>query len=159
MNTAEKEALYAPIFATIRTELANTDEKELIYKLVVDQLTKLPYFDWTGIYLLNTDSQELSLTYYIGKPTDHIVIPVGKGICGTAVSEHTDKIIDDVTLEDEYLACSLETRSEIVVLMEKDGKIHGQIDVDSDEPAAFDETDQVKLREIATMVMEKLSNI
>ena len=159
MNKAEKEELYAPILTLIRTELANTDEKELIYKLVVDQLAKLPYFDWTGIYLLNTDSQELSLSYYIGKPTDHIIIPVGKGICGTAVSEHTDKIIDDVTLENEYLACSLETRSEIVVLMEKDGKIHGQIDVDSDKPAAFDKTDQVKLREIATMVMEKLSNL
>ena len=159
MNKAKKEELYAPILTLIRTELANTDEKELIYKLVVDQLAKLPYFNWTGIYLLNTNSQELSLSYYIGKPTDHVVIPVGKGICGTAVSEHTDKIIDDVTLEDEYLACSLETRSEIVVLMEKDGKIHGQIDVDSDEPAAFDETDQVKLREIATMVMEKLSNL
>jgi len=159
MNKVEKEELYAPILTLIRTELANTDEKELIYKLVVDQLAKLPYFNWTGIYLLNSDSQELSLSYFIGKPTDHIIIPVGKGICGTAVSEHTDKIIDDVTLEDEYLACSLETRSEIVVLMEKDGKIHGQIDVDSDEPAAFDKTDQVKLREIATMVMEKLSNL
>ena len=157
MDKAEKEALYAPILATIRTELAKTYDAALVYMLVVDQLAKMPYFSWTGIYLLNPDTQELYLCNYIGKPTDHIIIPVGKGICGTAVAEHTDKIVDDVTAEEEYLACSLETRSEIVVLIEKEGKIHGQIDVDSDELAAFDETDREHLREVATMAIEKLS--
>ncbi|MFQ6126438.1 MAG: GAF domain-containing protein [Candidatus Heimdallarchaeota archaeon] len=156
METAEKEQLYESILAAIRVGLSIDHEEALIYKFVVDQLSKMPYFDWTGIYLLNPVKQELYLYYYVGKPTEHIIIPVGKGVCGSAVAEHTDKIIEDVTQEENYLACSLETRSEIVVLLEKDREILGQIDIDSDEVRAFDETDRKYLRKIAKIIVEKV---
>ena len=156
METAEKEQLYEPILAAIRVELSKVHEAALIYKFLVDQLSKIPYFDWTGVYLLNPVKQELYLCYYVGKPTEHVIIPVGKGVCGSAVAEHTDKIIEDVTKEENYLACSLETRSEIVILLEKDGEILGQIDIDSDEFGAFDETDRKYLRKIAKIIVKKV---
>lgn len=159
MDLTEKERLYEPILATIRTELSKIRDPALIYMLVVDQLSQMPYFDWTGIYLLNPVRKELYLCYHVGKDTEHTIIPVGQGVCGSAVAEHTDKVIDDVTKEKNYLACSLETRSEIVVLLENDGEIFGQIDVDSDQIGAFDETDRKYLREIATMMADKIVHV
>lgn len=145
--------------AAIRVELSKVHEAALIYKYVIDQLSKMPYFDWTGIYLLNPVKQELYLCYYVGKPTEHAIIPVSIGVCGSAVAEHTDKIIEDVTKEKNYLACSLETRSEIVVLLEKDGGIIGQIDIDSDEVGAFDETDRKYLRKISKIIVKKVAKL
>ena len=159
MEMADKEKLYEPILAAIRFELSKVHDAALIYMVVIDKLSKIPYFDWTGIYLLNPVRQELYLCYYVGKPTEHNIIPVGKGICGSAVAEHTDKIVEDVTKEENYLACSVETRSEIVVLLEKDGEILGQIDVDSNELGAFDETDRKYLREITKIVVDKVTNL
>lgn len=130
-----------------------------IYKLVVDHLAKLSHFHWTGVYLLDSNANELILEYYIGKPTDHTKIPVGKGICGSAVAERIDKIIADVREENNYLACSLETRSEIVVLIEDEDRIIGQIDVDSDIVAAFDEIDRNYLRKISEIIVKKLKNL
>jgi GAF domain-containing protein len=129
-----------------------------IYKIVIDKLAKLPHFQWTGIYILDSSRNELLLDYYIGKPTDHTRIPVGKGICGSAVAEKTDKIIEDVREEENYLACSLETRSEIVVLIEDSNRIIGQIDVDSDDVAAFDEMDRTYLRKISELIVKKLKS-
>lgn len=137
------------------TEHTITASKE-IYKLVVDHLEKLSHFHWTGIYLLDSNNNELILEYYIGKPTDHTKIPVGKGVCGSAVAEKIDKIIGDVREENDYLACSLETRSEIVVLIEDEDRIIGQIDIDSDEVGAFDETDRKYLRQISEIIVNRL---
>jgi GAF domain-containing protein len=140
------------------TEVTVTSPSQ-IYKLAVDHLAKLSHFHWTGIYLLDSNANELILEYYVGKPTDHTKIPVGKGICGSAVAEKIDKIIADVREENNYLACSLETRSEIVVLIEDEDRIIGQIDVDSDNVAAFDEIDRNYLRKISEIIVKKLKTI
>lgn len=104
------------------------------------------HYDWVGIYLLDED--ELVLHNYIGRPTDHVKIPVGRGVCGTAVAEGRDMNVPDVTRADEYLACSSETASELVVLIE-DGEIHGQLDLDSDDRDAFSDRDQAEMRTVA----------
>ncbi len=130
-----------------------------IYKLVVDHLAKLSHFHWTGIYLLDSNANELILEYYIGKTTDHTRIPVGKGVCGSAVEEKIDKIIADVREENNYLTCSLETRSEIVVLIEDEGRIIGQIDIDSNDVGAFDETDRKYLRHISEIIVDRIKLI
>ncbi|HKK26483.1 MAG TPA: GAF domain-containing protein [Gemmatimonadota bacterium] len=106
-------------------------------------------YDWVGIYLL--DDSTLVLHDYIGKPTDHDRIPVGQGVCGTAVAERRDVNVPDVQAIDNYLACSLETRSELVVLIRdgEDGPIHGQIDMDSDRPSAFGPEDEREIRRVA----------
>ncbi|HYL98232.1 MAG TPA: GAF domain-containing protein [Blastocatellia bacterium] len=91
--------------------------------------------NWVGIYLLECDA--LVLHNYIGKPTEHTHIPVGRGVCGAAVADRENKIVDDVVQEANYLACSLETRAEIVVLIRRGEDIFGQIDIDSDTERAF----------------------
>jgi len=104
-------------------------------------------YHWVGIYMLEGD--DLVLHNYIGKPTEHTRIKVGVGVCGTAVAENRNINAPDVTALDNYLACSLETRSEIVVLIRSGEKTLGQIDIDSDEPGAFSEEDEIYLSRIA----------
>lgn len=111
--------------------------------------------DWVGIYLLKDD--ELVLHNFIGKPTEHTRIAVGRGVCGTAVAEGRDINVPDVTALDNYLACSTETRSEIVVLIRTGERILGQIDIDSDQPAAFDEEDERQLKRIADALADVLA--
>ncbi len=112
---------------------------------------EVPHFDWVGVYWLEGD--ELVLGPFVGAPTEHERIPVGRGVCGTAVSEGRNQVVEDVRKLSNYLACSLETRSEIVVLIrEEEGRILGQIDVDGHREGAFDETDEALLEEAARRI-------
>jgi L-methionine (R)-S-oxide reductase len=110
-------------------------------------------YNWVGIYLLEGDT--LVLHNYIGKPTEHARIPVGRGVCGAAVAERANKIIADVTAIDNYLACSLETRAEIVVLIRRGDEIFGQIDIDSDMADAFTGEDESMLSEAADLLARR----
>jgi GAF domain-containing protein len=153
---SDKDKQYNKVIESIKKilKVGENYKPPEINKIVVTELAKIPYFDWTGIYLLNEEKQELTLDYYIGKPTDHTVIPVGKGVCGSAVAENTDKVIYDVREESNYLACSLGTRSEIVVLIKDTDRIFGQIDVDSDTIGVFDDHDKAYLRRIASLMVQ-----
>jgi L-methionine (R)-S-oxide reductase len=127
---------------------AGSGRDELLQSAVRGIEAAEEHFNWVGIYLL--DGDELVLHNYIGRPTDHTRIPVGVGVCGAAVAEDRDINVTDVSAEDNYLACSVETRSELVVLMRSpNGAIHGQIDLDSDRLAAFTPDDEDGLRKIA----------
>jgi len=110
-------------------------------------------YDWVGIYLLEGDT--LVLHNYIGKHTDHTHIPVGRGVCGTAVAERANQIVADVTTAANYLACSLETRAEIVVLIRRGDEIFGQIDIDSDTVNAFNSEDEVLLDRVADLLAKR----
>lgn len=96
-----------------------------------------PRFHWTGIYELFPDAV-LRLGPFVGAPTDHVFIGVGRGVCGTAVAEKRNMNIPDVTKISNYLACSTDTRSELVVLIRSGDEIYAQIDIDSHEIDAFD---------------------
>lgn len=111
------------------------------------------HYDWVGIYLLEGDT--LVLHNYIGKPTDHTHIPVGSGVCGTAVAEGTNQVVADVRKLDNYLACSLETRAEIVVLIRRGDEIFGQIDIDSDQENAFTREDESLLNRVADLLARR----
>lgn len=111
------------------------------------------HYHWVGIYLLEGDT--LVLSNYIGKPTEHTRIAVGKGVCGIAVAEGSNQIVGDVTRLDNYLACSVETRSEIVVLIRRGDDILGQIDIDSDLEDAFDEKDESLLGKVAGILARR----
>ncbi|MEE9207250.1 MAG: GAF domain-containing protein [Gemmatimonadota bacterium] len=105
-------------------------------------------YDWVGIYVLEGDT--LILHNYLGAVTDHERIAVGVGVCGTAVAEERNILVDDVRSLDNYLACSVETRSEIVVLIRDEaGTILGQLDLDSDTPGAFGPADEAELQVVA----------
>ena len=113
------------------------------------------HYNWVGIYLLEGDT--LVLHNYIGKPTEHTRIPVGQGVCGTAVAERANQIIGDVRELDNYLACSLETRAEIVVLIRRGQEIFGQIDIDSDHENVFTDEDELLLNRIADLLAQRFS--
>jgi GAF domain-containing protein len=104
-------------------------------------------YTWVGVYLL--DGNELVLGPFVGKPSPHTRIPLGRGICGAAVTEKTTIIVDDVNADSRYLACSIETRSEIVVPIILENEVLGEIDIDSDRLAAFGQDDKTLLESIA----------
>lgn len=110
------------------------------------------HFNWTGVYLV--DGDELVLGPYVGAPTDHVRIPIGRGICGAAAATGRTIVVDDVRADPRYLACFLTTRSEIVVPFraggDPAGAVIGEIDVDSDTLGAFGPADADFLEAVAT---------
>ncbi len=114
----------------------------------------LPHYTWAGIYVLEGD--ELVLGPYLGKPSPHARIPLNRGICGAAASEKQTIIVDDVNSDPRYLACSIETKSEIVVPIMRGDTVLGEIDIDSDRPAAFGATDRALLERVAAALAAKL---
>ena len=112
----------------------------------------IPHYTWVGIYLL--DGDELVLGPFLGKPSPHTRIPLGRGICGAAATEKATIVVDDVNADPRYLACSIETRSEIVVPIMEDGEVLGEIDIDSDQPAAFGAADRALLEHVAALLAE-----
>jgi GAF domain-containing protein len=112
-------------------------------------------FEWVGVYLLR--DEELWLHNYVGEPTEHAKIPVGSGICGRAVAEATNLNIPDVSVEENYLSCSPEVQSELVVLIRAGDEIFGQFDLDSEMKAAFTEDDELQLVGIADKLAEQIA--
>ena len=106
------------------------------------------HFHWTGVYELFEDNM-LRLGPFVGAPTDHVFIGVGNGVCGTAVAERRNMNVPDVREISNYLACSTETRSELVVLIRSGETIYGQIDIDSHRVAAFDERAVADVQRVA----------
>lgn len=104
---------------------------------------------YTGVYLYMLHGDELVLEAHAGRDTDHTRIPVGRGVCGTAVAEGRDQNVPDVRAIGNYLACNLETRSELVVLIRRGPEILGQIDVDSDQPDPFTPDEHEAVRQVA----------
>jgi GAF domain-containing protein len=113
-----------------------------------------PRFDWTGIYELYPDNV-LRLGPFVGSPTDHVFIGVGTGVCGTAVAEKRNLNIPDVRKIANYLACSTETRSELVILIRSGDRIHAQIDIDSHQVAAFDDDAVANVQHVADWLAER----
>src|ERR1700761_6142570 len=115
--------------------------------------SRLTYYNWTGFYMLDpTDPEILVLGPFRGAPTEHVRIPVNQGICGAAVAQNDTVIVDDVASDPRYLACSLETRSEIVAPIRVHGAVIGEIDIDSHDLAAFSAQDREFLEGCAAIV-------
>lgn len=130
---------------------------DALLRKAVRNISEEDRFDWVGVYLLNEDDDELWLHNYIGEPTEHAKIPVGKGVCGRAVEERTNLNIGDVSEEENYLACSPDTQSELVVLIRAGDDIFGQIDIDSDEKDTFTEEDEIALIGVADKLAEQMA--
>jgi L-methionine (R)-S-oxide reductase len=110
-----------------------------------------PHYSWVGIYLV--EGEELVLGPWQGpQATEHVRIPIGHGICGAAAASGETELVDDVTADPRYLACFASTRSEIVVPIAYEGRVVGEIDIDSDEPAAFTGDDRAFLERVATLI-------
>lgn len=130
---------------------------DALLRYAVRSIAKAGEYSWVGVYLLNEEAQELWLHNYVGEPTEHAKIPVGTGVCGRAVAEATNLNIPDVSTEENYLACSPDVQSELVVLIRAGDEIFGQIDIDSEEKDAFSEEDEIALVGLADKLAEQLA--
>ncbi|GEN70333.1 MULTISPECIES: GAF domain-containing protein [Chryseobacterium] len=131
----------------------NTEEKLEKVCHLLDQ--EISYFNWTGFYFKNGDKDELKLGPYVGAPTDHTIIPYGKGICGQVAVSNETFVVPDVHQESNYLSCSIDTKAEIVVPIFKDGQNVGQIDIDSHTVDPFTAQD----RELLEWLCNEVSKI
>lgn len=148
MNELKKRLL-----SIIESPSADTNGKLEKICHLLDQ--EIPYFNWTGFYFKNGDKDELVLGPYVGAPTDHTVIPFGKGICGQVAISNETFVVPDVHEQDNYLSCSVDTKAEIVVPIIKDGENIGQIDIDSHQLNPFTDED----RELLEWLCEKVAGI
>jgi GAF domain-containing protein len=121
---------------------------------------RLPHYDWVGFYKIEkgdiAEGPVLVLGPYVGAVTPHTRIPLNQGICGAAASSGQTVVVDDVSSDPRYLACSIETKSEIVVPIRVKGEIVGELDIDSHTPAAFTADDRQLVEHCARLVGQYL---
>ena len=140
----------------IRSAIAASPNAKAAMRQTVQLLKDaMPHYTWVGIYLI--DGEELVLGPFLGKPSPHTRIPLGRGICGAAATEKATIIVDDVNADPRYLACSIETESEIVVPIMNGSEVLGEIDIDSDRPAAFGQADRALLEQVAALLSEAVA--
>jgi GAF domain-containing protein len=117
--------------------------------------SKVDYYDWVGFYFKNGTKNELKLAQFSGKPTNHTIIPFGKGICGQVAISDENFVAQDVSKQDNYIACSIDVKSEVVIPIFKNEENIGQIDIDSHQINPFTEKD-IKLLEFVCELVSKL---
>jgi L-methionine (R)-S-oxide reductase len=147
----------------VRNEIASVAETAPTVKALMEAICKLLHdrmlkYNWVGFYMLEAGAQPpvLVLDAFVGAMTPHTRIPLNQGICGAAASSGKTVVVDDVSKDPRYLACSLETKSEIVVPVFAYGKVAGELDIDSHFPAAFGAEDQQLVQYCAEVVGRKL---
>src|SRR5215210_3731946 len=156
MDSRDRSELKAEVEALVAS---NAPDEEVLGRVVGLCYRGAPLWDWSGIYLLVDGTLVVGPFAGSDEPPEHSRIEVGDGVCGTAVAEDKNQLVEDVRELDNYLACSLSTRSELVVLIREGGRIVGQFDIDSDERGAFTEEDEVLLEEIATMIAPRVTSL
>ena len=150
------------IFETLKPQIeqiiANNKNSADIRLLQICELLKshISYYNWVGFYFRNGNKEELVLGPYVGAPTDHTVIPFGKGICGQVAVSNENFVVPDVSGQDNYIACSITVKAEIVVPIFVNGENIGQIDIDSNTPNPFTEDDERFLEFVCAKVAKLL---
>jgi len=134
---------------------SNSSTEEKLQKVCQLLHDEVEHYNWVGFYFTNGDKKELKLGPYVGAETDHTIIPFGKGICGQVAVSNETFVVPDVMAQDNYLSCSIDTKSEIVVPIFKNGINIGQIDIDSHVIDPFTEEDE----KLLNYVCEKVSEI
>lgn len=117
--------------------------------------SQVSYYDWVGFYFKNGDKEELKLAQFTGEPTDHIIIPFGKGICGQVAVSNENFVVQDVSEQDNYISCGWKVKSEIVIPIFVKGENIGQIDIDSHTANTFTKKDE----ELLEYICKKVSKI
>lgn len=116
----------------------------------------IEYYNWVGFYFKNGDKNELKLGPYVGEPTDHTIIPFGKGICGQVALSNENFVVPDVSAQDNYIACSINVKAEIVIPIFVNEVNVGQIDIDSNTPNPFTTNDEQFLEFVCRQVADLL---
>lgn len=134
------EQLQPEIKSIVHTERNTRDEK--LFAICTLLQAEIPHYNWVGFYFANHSDKTLHLGPYVGAPTDHTMIPFGKGICGQVAESNQNFVVPDVAAQDNYIACSFTVKSEIVVPLFVNGVNIGQIDIDSHQLDPFTEADE-----------------
>ena len=144
---------FSQLLPEIEHFINSGDERSIILNDICKLLkNKVDHYDWVGFYVLCEMNSSLVLESYFGKPTEHTVIPVGKGVCGQVAENKKLKIVQDVTQEGNYIACSVDVQSEIVVPILKGEKFMAEIDIDSHAASPFTIDDQEFLTSVCGML-------
>jgi GAF domain-containing protein len=149
------------IFNTLKPKIAtiilDSNSKEQCLQSICELLkSEVPHYDWVGFYFRNGTKKELKLGPYSGAPTDHTIIPFGKGICGQVAVSNQNFVVPDVKAQDNYIACSMSVKSEIVIPLFVDGKNIGQIDIYSNTADPFTAADERFLEFVCNSVAKIL---
>ena len=147
-------AEHAAALAEVET-IVERGEEDALGQVVESLHDSFEHYSWLGIYLVEGD--DLVLGPWKGpEATEHVRIAVGQGICGAAAATGETEIVDDVNADPRYLSCFPSTRSEIVVPIAHQGRVVGEIDIDSDRPAAFGEDDRAFLERVAELIAPRV---
>ncbi len=131
--------------------------KEETLQQICDYLEKeVSYYDWVGFYFKNGDKEELKLAQFTGEPTEHTIIPFGKGICGQVAVSNQNFVVQDVSEQDNYISCGWKVKSEIVIPIFVNGENVGQIDIDSHTTNPFTKEDEEILEHVCAEVAKLL---
>jgi GAF domain-containing protein len=150
----EKVELFSTLLAKAAQLLAGADKRQALGELCKILRAGVPDYNWVGFYVVEPSGDMLALGPFDGEPTEHVRIPFGKGICGQAAQTGKTFVVQDVTKETNYLACSLAVKSEIVLPIFQNGKVVAQLDIDSHTANAFGKEDQDFLGQLCRMVQD-----
>ncbi|MDG1040602.1 MAG: GAF domain-containing protein [Polaribacter sp.] len=135
----------------------NSKAKEEKLQAICDYLaSEISYYDWVGFYFKNGDKEELKLAEFTGEPTEHTIIPFGKGICGQVAVSNENFVVQDVSEQDNYISCGWKVKSEIVIPIFVNNENIGQIDIDSHTANVFTERDEALLEFVCKEVAKIL---
>ncbi|HSG27875.1 MAG TPA: GAF domain-containing protein [Candidatus Krumholzibacterium sp.] len=151
----DKKAIFDSIRSRLDSVIDGPDDRDCKLQAICDLLReKVDYYDWVGFYLTVPGTTELALGPFNGASTDHTCIPFGKGVCGQAAAKKRTIIIDNVAEETNYLSCSPDVKSEIVVPILKGDQVLGEIDIDSHDIAPYSSEDTELLEHIAKELLK-----
>lgn len=150
MNTTNFNEVYQKAL-----ELINSKPENLLLKVCELLKTEVYHYDWVGFYILDPANNELVLGPFVGKPTQHTHIAVGKGVCGQVAASGETMVVQDVTQVDNYISCGLDVQSEIVVPVLKNGRFVAELDIDSHSSAPFTDQDSQFLSSICSLLSDR----
>ncbi|MBW8333111.1 MAG: GAF domain-containing protein [Prolixibacteraceae bacterium] len=134
--------------------LVKINPEDLLLRICELLKQEVYHYDWVGFYILDQERNELVLGPFVGKPTQHTRIAVGKGICGQVAESGQTMVVQDVTQVENYISCGLDVQSEIVVPVMKDGKFVAELDIDSHSPAPFTPADSEFLAKVCDLLKD-----
>ncbi|MBS3735874.1 MAG: GAF domain-containing protein [Candidatus Bipolaricaulota bacterium] len=145
-----KSSLFSELKKEVRKTLGELGPGSQVLEEVAGILRdNVDYYDWVGFYIAEPDEEELVLGPFAGDETDHTRIDYGEGICGQSAETEETFTVQNVEKEENYLSCSPDVNSEIVVPVFEEGEFRGEIDIDSHELAPFDPEDERFLESLA----------
>ena len=145
---------FKEVFSKV-ADLVEAGADDLLLQICTLLKQEVYHYDWVGFYILDPAKNELVLGPFVGKPTEHTHIPVGKGICGQVAASGETMVVQDVTQVENYISCGLDVQSEIVVPVLMNGKFVAELDIDSHSPAPFTNDDNVFLSKVCDLITDR----